>query len=154
MADPVPVIRVGQVLESPRSYTPTEAQIIQFASQWDPFPWHMDPEAARQSVYGGLTAPGVMIDAVLIRLIHGTVPWPKDAIVGMIGAESVRYVQAVRPGDELRIRGEVVSLTPSQSNPQRTVGKIAWEMRRADGQLVYARTNVILFQTRYCEFVA
>lgn len=119
--------------------------------QWDPLPWHTDREAARQSFYGGLTAPGVMIDAMFMKLIHWTVQWPEGALIGMVGAEAVRYPQAVRPGDELSLRGEVVSLKRLQSKPDRTVVKVAWEMRRADQQVVYERTNVLLFRSKFCK---
>ncbi len=143
-------VYLGRVVESPRSYSPTESEIVEFARRWDPLPLHTDKEAAARTVFGGLTAPGVMTDAILIRLVHTAVHWPPGALIGMVGAEDVRYLQPVRPGDELSLRGEVVSLKRSQSNPGRAVAKIRWELRRADGQLVYARTNIVLFHAEHC----
>lgn len=143
-------IFVGKVIVPKETYCPTEAEIVGFAKQWDPFPWHTDKAAAEKSVFGGLTAPGVMIDAILIRLIHLTDPPPPGAFIGMIGAEDVRYLQPIRPDDQLSGRGEVVSLRRSESNPKRTVAKVRWEIKRADGALVYSRTNVVLCGSVHC----
>ena len=142
---------LGRVVASPRPYSPTEAEIVEFARRWDPLPLHTDKEAAARTVFGGLTAPGVMIDAILIRLVHTAAKWPPGALIGMVGAQDVRYLQPVRPGDELSLRGEVVGLKRSRSNPDRAVARIAWELRRADQQLVYARTNIVLFHAGHCE---
>ena len=143
-------VYLGRVVASPRPYSPTESEIVEFARRWDPLPLHTDKEAAARTVFGGLTAPGVMIDAILIRLVHTAVKWPPGALIGMVGAEDVRYLQPVRPGDELSLRGEVVGLKRSQSNPERAVAKIRWELRRADRQLVHARTNIVLFHAGHC----
>ena len=144
---------VGRVFIPRETYSPTEAEIVEFATKWDPYPWHIDRRAAEQSAYGGLTAPGVMIDAILIKLIHLVNPLPSGAFIGMIGVESARYVQPVRPSDELTARGEVVALRRSESNPRRVVAKVAWEITHTDGTLVYSRTNVVLCGSEYCAIV-
>ena len=98
--------------------TLSEDDIIGFARQWDPLPFHIDPEEARASPYGGLIASGFHSLLTAFNLTLGANIW-NEASMGSPGMDSVRWIRPVRPGDTLRVRIEVTSSTPSQSRPDR-----------------------------------
>jgi acyl dehydratase len=106
---------VGQSVES----TPvlmSEAEMIKFATQFDPQPMHTDPEAAK-TISGGLIASGWHTASMTMRLlITGTGYNPAPGTLGL-GFESLKWVQPVRPGDELRLRLEMIGKRESESKP-------------------------------------
>ncbi len=121
------------------SHTVTEEEIVAFARQWDPQPFHVDPEAARESAFGGLIASGWHTGALWMRmyvdsLLDGT------ASMGSPGIEELRWLAPVRPGDTLTGRLEVLETTPSQRRPDRGMVRIRAEMVNQDGVTVMALT--------------
>ena len=143
----------GLPISTAQTYVVEESQVIEFGKQWDPYPWHTDPASARQTFFGQLIAPGVMLDAVLIKLAHELSPrFPDDSIIGMVGADGIRYAQPARVNDELSANGVVVALEQSSSKPERAVLKIGWEVKRQDGEVVFTRTNALLVLSKYCRF--
>ena len=134
-------------------YKSSEADIMEFASKWDPYPFHTDREAAKESFFGELTAPGVMMDAVLIIMAHDLSPrFPDDAILGMIGAEDVKYLKPMKPNVVYTSSGIIASLKQSNSNPDQSVIKIQWEILSEEGVAIFNRTNVLLVKSKYCKF--
>ena len=85
-----------------------EKQVIAFASQFDPQPFHLDDEAAKATLFGGLAASGWHTAAITMRLLVGGVPIA-GGIVG-VGGEISRPKPA-RPGDVLRVESEVIEIT-------------------------------------------
>jgi len=100
------------------SQTLTEAEIIDFAKAWDNQYFHTDPEAAKDSPYGGLIASGFQTLLIAFNLHLATKMW-NEASMGSPGMDSVRWIRPVRPGDTLKVRVEITSSTPSQSRPDR-----------------------------------
>jgi len=98
-------------------YTFTEAAIIDFAFKYDPQPFHLDVETARETVYGGLIASGFHTLSVCFRLIIQVAEIAPNNIGGR-GVDDLRWPRAVRPGDTLRVDVEVIGKTPS-SHPER-----------------------------------
>jgi len=98
--------------------TLSEDDIIAFARQWDPLPFHIDPEAAKASPYGGLIASGFHSLLTAYALTLKADIW-NEAAMGSPGIDSLRWIRPVRPGDTLRVRIEVTSSTPSQSRADR-----------------------------------
>ena len=97
----------GQVIEL-GSRTVTEAEIVEFAQQWDPQPFHVDPEAAKTSVFGGLIASGWQTGAIWMRMYVDTVLGVSAR--GSPGIEELRWLAPVRPGAGLvRSRWEAVN---------------------------------------------
>ena len=93
-----------------------EAQIKAFATQFDPQSFHLDHEAAKASLFGGLAASGWHTAAITMRLLVGGMPLAG----GIIGAGGeLSWPKPTRPGDELQVESEVVSVTPSRSRPER-----------------------------------
>lgn len=113
-------LAVGDVLES-SGYTITEDEIIEFAEQFDPQPFHVDPEAAKDSMFGGLVASGLHTLCISVRLFVTEFTQGPDAIANMGGSglDELRWYEPVRPGDTLRVRSEVIERRPSESRDDR-----------------------------------
>lgn len=111
----------GDVVEL-GSYPPvSEEEIISFARQWDPQPFHVDPAWAAESMWGGIIASGWHTGAILMRLlVDGLLS--RCSTHGSPGIEHLRFLVPVRPGDALSGRYTVLGTEPSTSRPQ--LGKI------------------------------
>ncbi|MFB6304974.1 MAG: MaoC/PaaZ C-terminal domain-containing protein [Haloferacaceae archaeon] len=97
------------------THTFTEAGIVEFAEQWDPLPFHVDPEAAQRR-HGGLIASGFHTLCVTTRLaVEGF--RRETASVAGLGIEELRWPRPVRPGDTMAVELEVVGKRPSESRP-------------------------------------
>src|SRR5262245_55231067 len=109
-------LRIGQRFAS-GTESLDERAITEFAGQFDPQPFHLDPEAAKRSLFGGLAASGWHTAAITKRLnVRGGLPIA-GGIVGMGGELS--WPKPTRPGDLLRVESEVVEVTPSRLRPDR-----------------------------------
>ena len=97
-------------------YTFLEATVQEFAFRYDPQPFHIDAEAAKESMYGGLIASGFHTLSVCFRLVYQTGVLANN--IGGRGLDEVRWPRAVRPGDTIRVAVEVVSAQLS-SRPDR-----------------------------------
>ena len=128
----------GQVYEL-GSRTVTEEEIVDFARQWDPQPFHVDPEAAKESVFGGLIASGWQTGAIWMRLYVDAMLG--SAARGSPGIEELRWLAPVRPGDTLSGRLTVLEATPSATKPDRGTIRIRGEMVNQDGVTVMAMTS-------------
>lgn len=128
----------GQVYEL-GSRTVTEDELVDFARQWDPQPFHVDPEAAKQSVFGGLIASGWQTGAIWMRMYVDAMLG--SAARGSPGIEELRWLAPVRPGDTLSGRLTVLEATPSATKPDRGTIRIRGEMVNQDGVTVMAMTS-------------
>jgi acyl dehydratase len=110
-------LQVGQRFIS-KTHLVDEAQIKAFASQFDPQPFHLDENAARDSLFSGLVASGWHTAAMTMRLLVEGLPLAG----GLIGAGGeLSWPQPTRPGDILRVESEVQEIIPSLSRPDRGV---------------------------------
>jgi acyl dehydratase len=114
--------------------TITERDILAFAREFDPQPFHLDDNLARQTLFGGLSGSGWHTAAVTMRLMVDSGPPLAGGILG-IGGE-IEWTQPMRPGDTLQVHSEVVHLTPSRSRPERGVATIRNETRNQRGEVV------------------
>ena len=96
----------------------SEQEIVEFASRFDPQPFHIDPEAAKSSPFGGLIASGWHTTALFMGMFVRAVLLD-TASVGSPGVEEIRWTAPVRPGDLLRGRSTVTDVQPSSKNPRR-----------------------------------
>ncbi len=92
----------------------TEAQIIEFAQQFDPQPFHLDAEAAVDTALRGLSASGWHTAALTMRLQVDGPMWVKGGIIGAGG--ELAWPAPVRPGDVLRVESEILEVRASRSN--------------------------------------
>lgn len=96
----------------------TETEITRFASKYDPQPFHVDTEAAAESMFGGLIASGWHTAAVCMRLlVDGHLA--DAASLGAIGVDELRWPNPTRPGDVLSVEFEVLEKRISESHPER-----------------------------------
>jgi acyl dehydratase len=136
----------GQVIELGR-YTITKDEIVAFARQFDPQPFHLDEEAAKKTIYGGLLASGWHSAAITMRLLYDGLV--KDTIsLGSPGVDELRWVKPVRPGDTLSARLTVLECIPSRSKPDRGVVRAAIEMRNQHAEVVVTSKGLSLFGRR------
>ena len=121
----------GQVIElGQRSVT--EAEIIAFATQFDPQPFHIDREAAAKSIYGGVIASGWHTCSMMMRLVVDGM-MAASSSMGSPGLDNVRWLQPVRAGDTLSVRYETVKVKASESKPDRGVVWSKWVARNQHG---------------------
>jgi acyl dehydratase len=113
---------VGQTFSSGRLCIEKE-RILAFAAEFDPQPFHLDEAAARQSIFGELTASGWYTAAVSMRLLLETGLKPAGGYIGA-GADGFRWPRPVRRGDELRVECEVIEVRTSNSHPERALIKV------------------------------
>lgn len=113
-------LEVGETFEV-GSYTVTKAEIVEFAEQFDPQPFHLDEEAAQSSVFGELVASGLHTLCLSVRLFVTEFVNPEDGLANMagLGMDELRWHQPVTPGETLRLRIEVLEKSPSESRSDR-----------------------------------
>jgi acyl dehydratase len=120
--------------------TVTEEDIVEFARRWDPQPFHVDPEAAKDSVFGGLIASGWHTGAMWMRLyVDSMLGGPSS--MGSPGIEELRWLAPVRPGDTLTGRLTVLETTPSERRPDRGTVRIRGEMVNQSDVVVMQMTS-------------
>ena len=125
---------VGRVREV-GPVTVSREDIISFARQFDPQPFHVDEEAGRRSMFEGLIASGWHTCSLAMRMICDAYLLD-TASAGSPGVDNVRWLQPVRPGDILRLRIEVIEARPLQSRPELGLVRNRWELSNQRGETV------------------
>jgi acyl dehydratase len=127
--------------------TITEAQILDFALAFDPQPFHLDVEAAKQSIFGGLIASGFHTMALTFRLFAQTRALAACSL-GSPGVDELRWLRPVRPGDTLRAVVRVAEQRPSTSKPDRGIVRLQWTTLNQAGEPVLTMTSMQLVRRR------
>ena len=139
--------RVGEVLQL-GSRTVSEADIIAFARQFDPQPFHVDPVRAKASVFGGLIASGWHTASLFMRLlVDGFIDQVVESL-GSPGVDKVEWLKPVRPGDTLTGRLTIMELIPSKSRADRGTIKTRGELINQKGEVVMTIRGVGFFGRR------
>lgn len=106
--------------------------IRRFATEFDPQRFHVDPEQAAASMFGGLIGSGWHLAALTMRLLLEALPAPSE----LVGTEALlEWPTPSRPGDELRVTATVESVEPSASRPDRARVRFVCETRNQDGEV-------------------
>ena len=137
---------VGQVYGSGR-ITVEEERIKAFAAEFDPQPFHLDEDSARRSIFGGLAASGWHTAALTMRLLVESDFKPVGGIVGA-GFDEFRWPVPVRPGDELRVEGEVLEVRPSKSRPHQGLLKVRTTTKNQKGEAVQVSVGNLVVPRR------
>lgn len=138
--------KTGQILPL-ATHKISRAEIVAFAAEFDPQPFHLDERAAADSLLGGLAASGWHTCALFMRMMYDG--WLGEcASMGSPGIDSLKWLRPVRPGETLSGRSVVVELRPSKSRPDRGFVYFRHEVANAAGELVLTTTNPILFSRR------
>lgn len=122
-------------------------RIKRFAAEFDPQPFHLDEDAARSTLFGGLAASGWHTAAITMRLLVDSEFRPAGGIVGA-GFEEVRWPRPVRPGDELRVECEVLEVRPSKSRPEQGLIKMRTTTLNQDGETVQVLVGNLVVRRR------
>lgn len=124
-----------------------EAEVIAFAQRFDPQPFHIDPEAARESLFGGLIASGWHTAALTMRLIveHYLAA---SASLGSPGIDELRWLKPVRPGDILTVRVTVLETKRSRSKPDRGIVRSALEVLNQHREVVMTMQALNMMRCR------
>jgi acyl dehydratase len=110
----------------------TREEIVAFAAEFDPQPFHLDEDAARASMLGGLCASGWHSCCILMRMISDGFLF-RTSFLGAPGIEEVKWLAPVRPGTRLTARATVLETRPSRSRPELGFVKFAFELVDGDG---------------------
>jgi acyl dehydratase len=125
----------------------TGEAIVAFARQFDPQPFHVDPDRAKESAYGGLIASGWHTGSMAMRLVVDYY-LSHVASLGSPGVDELRWKRPVRPGDELSIRVSVLEARRSASKSDRGVLRSLVEVLNQHGDVVMSMKAVNLMQCR------
>lgn len=112
----------------------TEAEILEFARRYDPQPFHLDHEAAKATIFGGLAASGWHTAAFTMRLNVTTGPKFAGGIIG--GGGELTWPAPTRPGDVLHVAYEILEVTPSRSKPDRGMIVLQMQTVNQDGKIL------------------
>ncbi|HXE30145.1 MAG TPA: MaoC family dehydratase [Stellaceae bacterium] len=125
----------------------TEAMILAFARDYDPQPFHIDPVAAKESIYGGLIASGFQTLALGFRLVLDTGVFAASSM-GSPGFDELRWLKPVHAGDRLHVEAEVIGIAPSRSKPDRGIIRIAYRYLDQSGEPVLTCAMMHLLRRR------
>jgi acyl dehydratase len=126
--------------------TVTKEDILRFAAEFDPQPFHTDEVAAKSTILNGLAASGWHTAAIAMRLAITARPFGPHPLLGA-GVDDLRWMKPVRPGDTLHLEGEVVELIPSRTKPQ-GIARIKWTAYNQSGEAVYTFNPIAIVPSR------
>jgi acyl dehydratase len=122
-------------------------EIVDFATQWDPQPFHLDEAAARASHFGGLVASGWQTGSLCMRMIaEGLLN--KSTSMGSPGIDEMRWIKPVRPDDPLTLTVSVLEARPSRSKPDRGTVRLGYLLVNGAGETVMTLACWVMFRRR------
>lgn len=125
---------LGDSFES-AAYTISLDECLAFARNYDPQPFHLDPEAAKASFFGKLVCSGWQTTAITMRLLVDSYILRGTGIIGT-GIDELRWTAPVAPGDTLRVRGQVVEKRAWPGGKPRGIVRLRMETRNQDDVVV------------------
>lgn len=129
---------------STRAATLSEEEILEFARQFDPQPFHVDREAANRSIYRGLIASGFHTASLVFRLFIELGLFAESSM-GSPGADELLWRAPVRPGDSLRTEVEVLEVRPSTTKPDRGIARLRYRgINQRDEEVISFTVNQLL----------
>ena len=124
-----------------------EQEVIAFARQFDPRPFHLDKERAEKSAFGGLIASGWHTASMVMRLIVDHY-LSEISSEGSPGIDELRWLRPVHPGDQLSVRITILDARRSRSRPERGIVRSQIETLNQDGEIVMHLTSTIFIRCR------
>ncbi len=141
-------IEVGSIYKAPCPHSVTQEEIIEFASVWDSREFHVDPEAAQYSAFGGIVASGTHIFSISSKLSLAAqrANRPQATIAG--AGCKIRLAHPVRPGDSLFYQGEVTGKRRSNKRDDAGIIETKHQLHNQDDILVFQADSVALVSYR------
>jgi acyl dehydratase len=128
------------------TYSVSEEQIISFARDFDPQPFHLDRKVAEASMFHALFASGWHTAAITMRLFVQTLNFAEGAIG--LGVDELRWPNAVRPGDVLKVETEIIDLRESRSKPTHGIVRLQNVTTNEHGEVVQTMSASALVRRR------
>jgi acyl dehydratase len=125
----------------------TEEEIIAFATQFDPQPFHIDHDAAARSIFGRLAVSGWHTCSMMMRLVVDGI-LNDSSSMGSPGLDSIRWLKPVYAGDTLTVTYLTKEVRPSNSKPDRGVVVSVWKATNQHGELVATVEGMGMFGRR------
>jgi acyl dehydratase len=138
-------LQIGQRFTS-GTHVVDEEQIKAFAGQFDPQPFHLDNEAAKNTLLSGLAASGWHTAAITMRLLVESGLPIAGGIVGVSGA--LDWPNPTRPGDRLQVESEILDIRPSRSKPDRGVAVVQSLTRNQRNEVMQRLTAKLIVPRR------
>ncbi|WP_084418146.1 MaoC family dehydratase [Henriciella litoralis] len=140
---------VGTVSHSPRSYQVTREEVIEFAGKYDPQPFHLDDEAAKNTFFGRLSASGWHTAAMTMRMMVETMQAGEpQAGLGSPGVDELKWHKPVYPGDELRVETTLLSKRRMKSRNDMGLTRSQQKVFNQHDELVMSMTGNGLIRLR------
>lgn len=129
-------------------YDVTREEVIEFATKYDPQPFHLSDEAAANTLFGRIAASGWHTCAMTMAVIVRAITADKQALLGSPGIDELRWLRPVYPGDRITVRGKVLEKTPSRS--KRDIGSVRTQttVTNQDGVDVMRYIEIVLMRRR------
>src|ERR1700738_5028801 len=138
-------LKSGDRVQSEPFEVPGNA-IIEFAEKFDPQKFHLNAKSAERSIFKGLVASGWHTAAITMRLFVKTLYFAEGAIG--LGVDELRWPNAVRPGDVLRVETEIVDVRPSKSKPRQGIIRLRNVTTNQNGEIVQTMTASAMIPRR------
>ena len=139
-------LRPGTVLELGTT-SATAEEIKEFAGKYDPQPFHLDEEAGRQSLFGGLCASGWHTCAMTMRLTVDNMLRHSSSL-GSPGLESLKWLKPVYPGDQLTLRHTILESRAMRKRPDTGIVRSRWDLYNQHGEKVLEMEGYGMFRRR------
>lgn len=130
------------------SYEVTREEVLEFASKYDPQPFHLSDEEAAKTHFGRIAASGWHTAAMTMAVIARHVVKHRQAGLGSPGIDELRWKKPVYPGDTLYVRGKIFEKTPSRSRPEMGSFRTGTTVTNQDDQVVMTFTSIVLIRRR------
>jgi acyl dehydratase len=130
------------------SYEVTREEVIEFASKYDPQPFHLSDEAAAKTHFGRIAASGWHTAAMTMAVIARAVVDEEQAGLGSPGIDELRWLKPVYPGDTLTVRGKIIEKTPSRSKPEIGSFRTETTVNNQHGEPVMTFKSIVLIRRR------
>lgn len=125
-------------------YRVTEEEILEFASKYDPQPFHLSQEAGEAMHFGGLCASGWHTCAIAMRLIVDQMPETNKGALGSPGIDELRWTKPVFPGDCLRVKSTILDKRESKSRPDMGTVFMQNEVFNQNDELVMSNKPIVM----------
>jgi len=127
--------------------TVSREDVVRFALEWDPQPFHLDEQAARKTHFGGLVASGWHTACLVMRIVVDGL-LEESTSMGSPGIEKLEWLRPVRPDDPLTLTIEVLEARPSRSKPDRGSVKFGYVLVNRAGETVFTMAAWVIFGRR------
>lgn len=139
-------LAIGEVIDLGR-VTVSKDMIIAFATEFDPFPFHLDEDAAKKSLLGGLAASGWQTAALSLKMLGDTF-LTKIASMGGLGFSDLKWKRPVMKGDSIGGTATISALRRSKSHPERGIVTLDFDIRNQKGEAIMSMTLANLVEVR------